>query len=588
MNPLKKSNLHNLIRTLIIIGASTKMQGETMTKPVIKWQKNDKNKIAGKTCNPEEKLTVITWLESMESCSEKMQAVVSKWKVNEKMDSFDAYDASITDGLDTGGFLGAIFDGRYIYFSPQHNSKGRSGNVLRYDTHGDFHNSASWQAYDAGNTDGLSTKGFYGGAFDGRYIYFTPRHDGKEYHTRVLKYDTQGDFKRSSSWQAFDLGLGVSYQGAGFDGQYVYFAPGTANGTGQSGTMLRYDTKTSFKDKKSWDIFNIEKIFPNQTVKDFDGIAFDGKYVYFIPLQFNTVVRYDTAKSFCSADAWQTFIAKNQGMKSCVGSTFDGKYLYFVAYDNNKIVRYDINKEFEDEKSWGSFDVKKIIGNKSFGYDGAFFDGKFVYFIPFFFTDENKKMNFHGQVIRYDTTKPFDDSSNWKAQDISNTSELKTVGYNAGIFDGRYFYFAPWHDGEAYHKSSKIVGHGRVLRYDSTGNNASFVLKYSDYGHNGGLSGAVPGVSFTINTDQGVYSVSANKTLPTGKYQISGVYDGNTIKLFLDGDLVKTSPANGKIINNDTEIVIGNISDGNAAFNGNIEKVEIYSDVFTLEQIKKR
>ncbi|MFA6716174.1 MAG: LamG domain-containing protein [Victivallaceae bacterium] len=564
-----------------------KTQNKTI-EPAICWRQNDKPEISAESFSPGEQLTVIAWLESQGNCAEKMQAAVSKWKVNEAMEAFDAYDAGNTDGLDVGGFLGAVFDGRYVYFSPQHNTKGRCGNVLRYDTHSGFHDPAGWQAYDADGTDGLSTKGFYGGVFDGRYVYFTPRNDGKEYHTRVLRYDTQGDFKSCGSWQAYATGLGTTYQGAGFDGRYVYFAPGTANKTGQSGTMLRYDTKAAFKDIKSYETCDIKKFFPGKTVKDFDGVAFAGKYVYFVPLKFNTVVRYNTEENFNDADAWQAFDAAGLGMKYCVGSTFDGQYLYFVPYDNNAVVRYDINRDFENAASWESFDVGKISDNKAFGYDGAFFDGKFIYFIPFFYTDKNKKMNFHGQIIRCDTTKPFGAASSWETKDISNVAGLKTVGYNAGIFDGRYFYCAPWHDGEAYHSAGKIVGHGRVLRYDSTGNNSSFVLKYSDYGHNGGLSGALPGPSFIINTDKGSYSVSANQALPAGKHQLTGVYDGKSIRLYIDGKLINEAPARGKICENAAPVVVGNISGGNTAFEGIIEKVEIFYRALSLEQIKKQ
>ena len=151
------------------------------------------------------------------------------------------------------------------------------------------------------------------------------------------------------------------------------------------------------------------------------------------------------------------------------------------------------------------------------------------------------------------------------------------MGYNAGIFDGRYFYFAPWHDGAAYHEKAKIVGHGRVVRYDSVGNNGAFILKYCDYGHNGGLFGAVPGPSFIINTDKGPRSVSAHQVLMPGKHQIIGVYDGKKIQLYIDSKLAAERSATGKIINNNISISVGNILGANVAFDGKIEKIEIFN-----------
>ena len=529
-------------------------------------------------------ITVSAWVDCQKNQIEKMQVLAAKWKLNDSCDSFDAYDASIIDGLDTSGFLGAIFDGRYMYFSPQHDQTGRHGKVLRYDTHGDFHNPQNWAAYDAGNTDGLSTKGFYGGTFDGKYIYFTPRRTNEEYHTRTLRYNTQKPFKDESSWEAYDAGLGISYQGSGYDGRHVYFAPGTSNKTGQSGMMLRYDTEKDFKDKAGWQTFDVEQLISGLKIKDFDGISFDGKYVYFVPLKYSVVVRYDIAKKFTDKSSWQAFDARPLGMKHCVGAVFDGKYLYFVPYDNNMIVRYDINKQFESKSSWQSYDIKKTSGSKSSGgYDGAFYDGRYAYFIPFFYTDKDKTMQFHGEVMRYDTTKNFEDPSNWKAVDISNTSGLKTVGYNAGMFDGRYFYFAPWQDGAAYHKEAKIIGHGRVARYDSVGENGTFILKYCGYGHNGGLSGAVPGPSFIVNTDKGPRSVTVHKVLKPGRHQFTGTYNSEKIQLYIDGKLAVERTASGKIINNNVDVTIGNLPAANASFGGTIEKVTISNK--TKEQL---
>ena len=282
-----------------------------MDKSKLIWQSGE-GKTVSSSMEFSEKITVSAWVDTQKSQAEKMQVIVAKWKLNHSfdLDNFDAYDATTTDGLDTGGFLGAIFDGRYIYFSPQHDKNGRHGKVLCYDTHADFHSPESWAAYDAGNTDGLNTKGFYGGAFDGQYVYFTPRDDGKEYHTRVLRYNTQRPFKDKAGWEAFDVGLGISYQGGGLDGRYVYFAPGTGNKSRRSGMMLCYDTEKPFKDKNSWESFSVEGLVPGLTTKDFDGVAFNGKYVYFVPLSYSVIVRYKTTKKFTDNSAWQAFDAK--------------------------------------------------------------------------------------------------------------------------------------------------------------------------------------------------------------------------------------------------------------------------------------
>ena len=79
-------------------------------------------------------------------------------------------------------------------------------------------------------------------------------------------------------------------------------------------------------------------------------------------------------------------------------------------------------------------------------------------------TDAERKFVFHCNFLRYDTRGPFDDGQSWEARDAGGTDGLKTVGYNAGAYDGRFFYLAPWRDG-----TGSGGMHGRILRYDTVG-----------------------------------------------------------------------------------------------------------------------
>ena len=77
--------------------------------------------------------------------------------------TWEAYDAGAVDSLTTKGFHGnPIFDGQFMYFVPYNNGSA-SGIVLRYDTTKPFKSASSWEAYDAGATGGLTSKGFYWG-----------------------------------------------------------------------------------------------------------------------------------------------------------------------------------------------------------------------------------------------------------------------------------------------------------------------------------------------------------------------------------------------------------------------------------------
>jgi hypothetical protein len=547
------------------------------------------------TLNFESAITVEAWVSPAHPVAETIQPVISKWRLNPSLDTFSAYDAGGTDGLDTTGFFGAVFDGRYIYFSPQHDLSDRHGKALRYDTHGEFTNPESWEAYDAGETSGMSTKGYYGAVFDGRYVIYPPRRDPENFHSRVLRFDTRGGFKDPESWDAYEASGTNSSQSAAFDGKYIYFCPGqksvpkvttkdetddsSPTVTGMradqllisSGDVMRYDTGGPFHEPASWQIRDISDTDGLNT-RDYDGAVFDGRHIYFAPLSYGLPLRYDTESEFQEVTSWEAYDANALGMKRCVGAVFDGRYIYYVPYGASEhAIRFDTQAPFSSDAAWSSCHLPDIPGLNVKGFDGAFFDGRYIYYIPYW--DEGT--HFHGVTLRYDTTLPFQDSNSWIASDSGLTDGIKTVGFNGGATDGRYLYYGAWMDGTGF--PERIIGNGRVLRYDTTGDGASFCLRYSDLGHNGGLCAALPGSRFLVNTDRGVISIASNSKPLEVRHHLAGVYDGRSISLYVNGQLVNTQDARGRILTNDVDTSLGGIIDGSASFKGEIEEVRISS-----------
>jgi hypothetical protein len=381
--------------------------------------------------------------------------------------AFTAFDAGSTSGLNTKGYLGAMFDGRYVYFVPYYNGA-YHGRVLRYDTQTGFQSAPSWSAFDAGNIDGLSTVGYVGGVFDGRYIYFAPNFNGAARHGTVLRYDTQGAFSTSSSWQAYDAGStsGLNtrgYRGAVFDGRYVYFVPNN-NGV-YHGLVLRYDTLVSFTNASSWSAFDAGST-DGLLTRGYVGGVFDGRYIYFVPSYNGTansgiVLRYDTQLGFTNASSWHAYDAGNTSglnTKGYCGAVFDGRYVYFVPYYNGVsfhglVLRYDTQGSFSNGPSWLVFDAGNTDGLQARVYCGGVFDGRYICFVPSSFETG------HGIVLRYDTQTAFTTSSSWHAYDAGNTSGLNTKGFTGAVMDGRYIYFAPFINGTEYS--------GNVLRFDA-------------------------------------------------------------------------------------------------------------------------
>ena len=295
-------------------------------------------------------------------------------------------------------------------------------------------------------------------------MYFNPRDDGTVHHSRLLRYDTQADFKDPAAWEAHDAQLPHSGQGLAFDGQYLYFCPGyTRSSTGglddeNSGHILRYDTRAPLKDSASYAVFNAQQLHPEAAC--FDGAAFDGRHIYFAPLTSGHVLRYAVAGDFADPQSWDLYDARPLGMQMNVGAVFDGRHIYFCSYGNSTMLRYDTAGPFDDPQSWDTH-----IPVENSGFDGGFFDGRYVYYVPFNPRRcTRREASSTAQCCA--TTRPRRSTiqPTWDTHDASYTDGLHTTAYNAGAFDGRYFYTAPWrgdHDGNH--------AHGRVQRYDTLG-----------------------------------------------------------------------------------------------------------------------
>lgn len=538
-----------------------------------------------------DQLTVEAWVTNDRLEPETIQSIISQWEILDTFDTFSGFDAGNTDGLDSRAYFGSVFDGRYIYFAPEHYEEHEShGIVLRYDTHRPFKEPESYSAYDAGKTDGLRTEGYYGAVFDGRYVYFVPRQDTQDYHSRVLRYDTHGGFKDTDSWSAYDVGEPHSHQGVAFDGRYIYFAPGYSGNpreeTSHTGRVIRCDTRSDFKDKNTWSVFDANEITElNATC--FDGAGFDGRYIYFAPLLHGIALQYDTRGDFHDPASWSVFDGQEKGLSMCVGTVFDGRHIYFVPYSHPTVVRFDITKQFEDDSAWSSFNAEQTSGLNTSGFDGGFFDGKYVYFIPFVGPpmgardDGSQGYTFHCNFLRYDPSQPFDRSASWGAFDSGIVDGLHTVGYNGGAYDGRYFYLAPWRDG-----TGEGGMHGRILRYDTTGPKAAFDLRFSDCGQNGGLCAALLGPTFLVNTENGPLSVAARTPLTAGRHHLVGVYNGRALKLFVNGSLVAERTGTGKIKLDRSAISHPSDPNGYGSFRGTIESASVRTDALGDNAIK--
>jgi len=145
-----------------------------------------------------------------------------------------------------------------------------------------------------------------------------------------------------------------------------------------------------------------------------------------------------------------------------LGATTDGRYVYFTPFNNGRgyhgeILRYDTTKDFESNDAWKTFDTTKHLVGNPVGYADNTFDGRYVYFAPY-----NNNKVFHGVILRYDTTRDFESVESWDTFDPSNNGVgIEARGYIGAVFDGTFVYFVPDN------KGSDAAPHAEVLRYDT-------------------------------------------------------------------------------------------------------------------------
>ncbi|HUJ60778.1 MAG TPA: hypothetical protein VLX92_19885 [Kofleriaceae bacterium] len=334
------------------------------------------------------------------------------------------------------GFISSVFDGRYLYFLPNNNGA-IDGIVARFDTQGGFGASGSWETFDVSTVNG-GAKGFEGGAFDGRYLYLVPYNNGA-YDGLFVRYDTQGTFGDAASWTTFDLTSvdpnAKGYVFASYDGRYLYFAP-HYNGA-YDGDVARYDTQGGFTDATSWSTFDVSAV--NASCKGFLGTIFDGRYIYLVP--------YYT------------------------GAAYDGV-----------VARYDTQSTtgFANVASWSAFDIASTNGN-AVGFRSTAFDGRYIYFTQYY---DGAVPAYGGFVSRFDTQGSFTAPGSWASFNIGSVN-ANASGFIGTQFDGRYVYFIPYY-------SQTVMYDGIVARYDTQGAGFGTAASWSTFdvsAVNGGAKG---------------------------------------------------------------------------------------------------
>ncbi|QHT68824.1 T9SS type A sorting domain-containing protein [Rhodocytophaga rosea] len=549
--------------------------------------------------SPEKEITVESWIKPNNSnWNNKYQTILSKKEYNDltsftDKQKWEVYNATNVNGENNiTGFVGAVFDGRYVYFSPwwRGGDEPQSGEVLRFDTQGDYQDTNSWNTYNADNEDGKNgVRGLEGAVFDGRYIYFVPLHTENIYSSQVLRYDTQKDFNSTNSWDVYDYTtnnvaeIDDKYQapkgfvGAVFDGKYIYFPP---NPWEPHHKVLRYNTQSDFFDSSSWETYDFAAKYGPEALAGCFGAIFDGAYVYFVPQDGKgNVLRLDTRKEFSEDDAWEMFnlidLLPPGYPPHFAGAVFDGRNIYFSPLYGGTVIKFDTKGDFMDKQYWKLTYILNLDGNHAVkGGVGPVFDGRYVYYPPMY-----DQVGRSGKFVIYDTYGDFEDLSSWNYYDWK-TQDKQLAGFEGAVFDGQYVYFSPMNFEDP---------HGKILRYGSTERNGlSYSLIYNQSSSSFGSVMQRP--SFQVGTTAGLRTVYLKKeaNLADGEWHhMAGTYNGSVLSIYLDGQLnnqiIYTTPAD--IVVNEANVTIGSESGHSSSFDGLIDNISIRNIAATAEEI---
>jgi hypothetical protein len=297
------------------------------------------------------------------------------------------------------GFVGLIGDGRYVYFIPYFNQK-HHGNLVRYDTMGDFMDRASWDCIDLQTLVHPAAKGFVSGSFDGKYLYIAPyQSDWTHHHGTILRYDTTCLFHDAASWSHFDA-ASVHPDARGYHSSIstpdqTWFVPYVLENRGYHGHLVHLDSTNTagFTSIESWKHLDLTTIHPQ--AKGYVGGCHDGRYVYLAPYyngseRHGLVLQYDTEGDLIDPAMWNTFdlTTIHKDLRGFFGAVHHKDYIYILPHCKEEgiyhgtLVRYDRRLPFGDRMAWSYLDTTEYHPSSK-GYMGCCLSGNVMILSPY-------------------------------------------------------------------------------------------------------------------------------------------------------------------------------------------------------------
>jgi hypothetical protein len=261
---------------------------------------------------------------------------------------------------------------------------------VKYDTNKEFDDLSAWSF-----TQLSHVGSFEDGVVVNNSVYYSPHLDeGGEEFARPLRIDFQ-----TEEVLQYIPELKISYIGASFDGNFVYYAPHARSDDKDETIILVYDISKEFTDSSSW----TEIIIP---YTQFSGTGFNGKEIVMAPFCYSNEDMVEICPKILFLDKEThevTYSDKSYGSYNGVVETDDELFLVPFITENERSDFLMIKDGIH------SFSPSVASGS---GYWGGTYDGRHVYYTPYNFFESPAIRS--GEFLRYDTTKNFDNELAWE------------------------------------------------------------------------------------------------------------------------------------------------------------------------------
>ena len=363
------------------------------------------------------------------------------------------------------GYRGAAFDGESVYFAPYYNNYERQfGFMLKYNINLPFENPDSWEIFNLGFYGEFG--GFQGAMYSNGFVHYVPyvlndsdkQSNGIGSSTQFVRYDTSKKFNELNAWIFTPVNNAGMFEDGVVVNNSVYFAPHFDQSEKRFAAPLRFDTTETSFEKAFVQYISGLKI-------SYIGASFDGNFIYYAPSQSDyqdktIILIHDISKEFSDSSSWTEITIPYTQLS---GTGFNGKEIVMAphCYSNASTNEIEVcpkilflNKETQEitysDKSYGSYNGVIEADDKLFlvpymskdihtdflmikdgiihsftpsiatgGYWGGTYDGRHVYYVPYNFVDSPTLRN--GDFLRYDTTQNFDDELAWEMVSFSVT-----------------------------------------------------------------------------------------------------------------------------------------------------------------------